>query len=165
MHITNEQKEAANQMCIDKKIYQDTHGNVVFVGTDENNEPKFACMRGTNTNKPFKGDCFGSDKRYAFSMEGSNREKLYVFEAPIDLLSHKVKELFPDRKIPTVEYLKERQTKLREQYAQSSAEYNFYKKEADRLAQQIQKKRQSQNTALRYLQNEQAAKRKKSQLE
>ena len=77
-----------NQMCIDKKIYQDTHGNVVFVGTDEKNEPKFACMRGTNTNKPFKGDCIGSDKRYAFSMEGSNKEKLYVFEAPIDLLSH-----------------------------------------------------------------------------
>ena len=79
--------------------------------------------------------------------------------------SAKVKELFPDKKIPTVEYLKERQTKLREQYAQSSAEYNFYKKEADRLAQQIQKKRQSQKTVERYLQNEQAAKRKKNQLE
>ena len=50
-------------------------------------------------------------------------------------------------------------------YTFYKAEYNFYKKEADRLAQQIQKKRQSQNTALRYLQNEQAAKRKKSQLE
>ena len=77
----------------------------------------------------------------------------------------KVKEMFPDKKIPTAQYLKERQTKLREQYAKSSAEYNFYKKEADRLAQQIQKKRQSQKTALRYLQNEQAAKRKKNQLE
>lgn len=79
--------------------------------------------------------------------------------------SAKVKEMFPDKKIPTVEYLKERQTKLREQYAQSSAEYNFYKKEADRLVQQIQKKRQSQKTVERCLQNEQAAKRKKNQLE
>ena len=77
-----------NKMCSDKKMYQDKHGNVVFVGCDENNTPKFACMRGTNTDKSFKGDCDGSDKRYAFSMEGVNKTKLFVFEAPIDLLSH-----------------------------------------------------------------------------
>ncbi len=79
--------------------------------------------------------------------------------------SAKVKEMFPDKKIPTVEYLKEMQTKLREQYAKSSAEYNFYKKEADRLARQIQQKCDSQRTVQRYLQNEEAAKRKKNQLE
>ena len=79
--------------------------------------------------------------------------------------SAKVKEMFPDKKIPTVEYLKEMQTKLREQYVKSSAEYNFYKKEADRLARQIQQKRDSQRTVQRYLQNEEATKRKKNQLE
>ncbi|WP_024857287.1 hypothetical protein [Ruminococcus albus] len=43
--------------------------------------------------------------------------------------------------------------------------YGNREKETDRLAQQIQKKRQSQKTLDRYLQNEQAAKRKKNQLE
>jgi len=54
---------------------------------------------------------------------------------------------------------------LREHFEKRSAEYNFYKKEADRLARQIQQKRDSQKTIDRYLQNEQAAKRKKNQLE
>lgn len=77
----------------------------------------------------------------------------------------KVKTMFPDTKTPTAEVLRKQQTELREQYDKSSAEYNFYKKEADRLAQQIQQKRDSQKTIDRYLQNEQTAKRKKNQLE
>lgn len=79
------------QMIKDKKIYQDKRNNIVFVGyDDDNNEPKFGCIRGTNTNAaPYRGDCDGSDKRYAFSMKGNNTKgKLYVFEAPIDLMSH-----------------------------------------------------------------------------
>ena len=77
----------------------------------------------------------------------------------------KAKMMFTDKKIPTIEYLRERQTKLREQYAEISAEYEFYTKEADRLARQIQQKRDSQRTIDRDLQNEQATKRKKNQLE
>ncbi len=77
----------------------------------------------------------------------------------------KVKTMFPGTKPPTAEVLRKQQTELREQYDKSSAEYNFYKKEADRLARQIQQKRDSQKTIDRYLQNEQAAKRKKNQLE
>lgn len=77
----------------------------------------------------------------------------------------KVKTMFSDTKPPTAEVLRKQQTELREQYDKSSAEYNFYKKEADRLARQIQQKRDSQKTIDRYLQNEQAAKRKKNQLE
>lgn len=72
----------------EKKIYQDERNNVVFVGFDEQQQAKFACVRGTNTNVSYRGDCIGSDKRYAFSMEGTNKTKLFVFEAPIDLLSH-----------------------------------------------------------------------------
>lgn len=82
-----------------------------------------------------------------------------------DRLLPQVLELFPDKKIPTVELLKKQQTKLQKQYAEKSAEYNAFKKESDRLAQQIQKKRQGQNTLDRYIQNERAAKRKKNQLE
>lgn len=77
-----------SKMISDKMIYQDIHNNVVFVGYNEQNKAAFACVRGTNTSKPFKGDCDGSDKKYAFSIEGTNKSKLYIFEAPIDLLSH-----------------------------------------------------------------------------
>ena len=79
--------------------------------------------------------------------------------------SVKVKKMFPDTKIPTVEVLHTRQTKLREQYAERSTEYDTAKKESDRLAQQIQKKRQSKKTLDRYLQTEQDTKRKKNTLE
>lgn len=78
-----------SQMMADKKIYQDERNNVVFVGYNEKNEAAFACVRGTNTQVQYRGDCEGSDKKYAFSINGTNSHgKLYVFEAPIDLLSH-----------------------------------------------------------------------------
>lgn len=78
-----------SKMIADKKIYQDERNNVVFVGFNEKNEAAFACVRGTNTQIQYRGDCEGSDKRYAFSIDGTNSHgKLYVFEAPIDLLSH-----------------------------------------------------------------------------
>lgn len=77
------------KMMTEKKIYQDDHNNVVFVGYNEDKKAAFACVRGTNTKVQYRGDCDGSDKRYAFSMEGKGSSgKLYVFEAPIDLLSH-----------------------------------------------------------------------------
>ena len=76
-------------MISEKRIYQDERNNVVFVGYNEDNKAAFACVRGTNTNIQYRGDCDGSDKRYAFSMDGKGSSgKLYVFEAPIDLLSH-----------------------------------------------------------------------------
>ena len=77
----------------------------------------------------------------------------------------KIKEFFPDKVVPSVEVLEKQQSNLQKQYAEKSAEYSTAKKESDRLAQQIQKKRQSQKTLDRYIQNEQAAKRKKNQLE
>lgn len=72
-------------------IYQDTHNNVVFVGYDDDEKARFACVRGTLTipGKPaFRGDCSGSDKRYAFKIDGTDDSKVYVFEAPIDAISH-----------------------------------------------------------------------------
>jgi hypothetical protein len=33
-------------------------------------------------------DCVGSDKRYGFNMAFSPSERLYVFESPIDAMSH-----------------------------------------------------------------------------
>ena len=55
--------------------------------------------------------------------------------------------------------------KAREDYAKMSAERKALKKEADRLSRLAQQKRDSQRTLARYMQNEQAAKRKKGQLE
>ncbi len=82
-----------------------------------------------------------------------------------DRLFAKIREIIPEGKVPSPELLRKKLEKIQEQYNEQSAKYDTSKKEADRLAQQIQKKRQSQKTLDRYLQNEQAAKRKKGQLE
>ena len=67
-------------------IYEDAkHHNVVFVGTDANEIPRYAHCRGTADK--FRMDVTGSDKSYGFCYRGKGTE-LYVFEAPIDLLSH-----------------------------------------------------------------------------
>jgi len=75
------------------KIYQDKRGNIVFVGVDENNNPRFASMRGTGE-KHFRMDCNGSDKKYSFHLKGSSVETLYIFESPIDALSYATLENF-----------------------------------------------------------------------
>lgn len=71
-----------------KQLYQDTRGNCVFVGYDENGTAKFGSIRTTLTEKKYRGDCKYSDKRYTFSQIGTDTTRVYVFEAPIDLLSH-----------------------------------------------------------------------------
>ena len=82
-----------------------------------------------------------------------------------DRLFAKIREIVSEGNVPSPELLRKQLEKIQEQYNEQSAKYDTSKKEADRLAQQIQKKRQSQKTLDRYLQNEQAAKRKKGQLE
>ena len=68
-------------------LYEDKRGNVVFIGYDEYNKPRFACLRGTHSE--FRGDCAGSDKRYSFCVAANTKsERLYIYESPIDLMSH-----------------------------------------------------------------------------
>lgn len=62
--------------------------NVIFVGLDENGIPKYACRRSSLSNVQFRGECSGSDKKYGFNFSGKDKEKLYIFEAPIDAISH-----------------------------------------------------------------------------
>ena len=70
----------------DGLIYGDAkHHNVVFVGKDINGIPRYAHCRGTADK--FRMDVAGADKSYGFCYRGKGTE-LYVFEAPIDLLSH-----------------------------------------------------------------------------
>lgn len=70
------------------KIYEDRkYHNVVFVGLDENGTPKQASVRSTlSFGKTFRITVAGSDTNYSFSHFG-NDGKLFVFEAPIDMLS------------------------------------------------------------------------------
>jgi len=75
--------------CINKGfIYQDyPKKNIVFVGYDENNIPRYAGLRGTNS-KRFMGEASGSDKAFSFKLNSiiPNNE-VHVFESAIDLLS------------------------------------------------------------------------------
>ncbi len=79
-------KELVEQFISMGLIYEDAkHHNAVFVGTDAQGNPKYAHLRGTKDK--FRMDVAGSDKSYGFCYRGNGTE-LYVFEAPIDLLSH-----------------------------------------------------------------------------
>ena len=66
-------------------IYEEAaHHNAVFVGRDESGIPRYAHQRGTA--ESFRLDVKGSDKAFNFCYRGEG-ERLFVFEAPIDLLS------------------------------------------------------------------------------
>ena len=66
-------------------IYEEAaHHNAVFVGRDESGIPRYAHQRGTAGS--FRLDVKGSDKAFNFCYRGEG-EKLFVFEAPVDLLS------------------------------------------------------------------------------
>ncbi len=80
--------EVINDFIKQHTVYQDTHGNCVFVGYDDDKKARFACIRGTLTEKKYRGDCLNSDKRYSFSQIGQEQDRIYIFESPIDLLSH-----------------------------------------------------------------------------
>ena len=69
-------------------LYEDSeHHNAVFVGLDETGVPRQASRRSTSTfGKSFKNTVEGSDTRYSFAHFGES-DKLFVFEAPIDMLS------------------------------------------------------------------------------
>ena len=69
-------------------LYEDKeHHNAVFVGVDENGVPRQASKRSTNSyGNSFRITCQGSDTRYSFAHFGKS-SCLYVFEAPIDMLS------------------------------------------------------------------------------
>lgn len=88
-YLTEERKlpkDLVEEFIADGLIYEDAmHHNVVFVGEDINGIPRYAHCRGTADK--FRMDVAGSDKSYGFCYRGKGKE-LFVFEAPIDLLSH-----------------------------------------------------------------------------
>lgn len=70
-------------------LYEDAkRHNAIFLGRDEDGVSRHAHARSTNTEgQSFKLNLEGSDARYSFHHIGSSQE-LYVFEAPIDMLSY-----------------------------------------------------------------------------
>ncbi len=118
-YLINERKlDAAvvSELVKNKLIYEEAkHHNCVFVGYDESGVPRFAeskitnsylaAMKDENGRKKFHPqNIAGSDKAYSFNVPadkgrypaGSN--VLYIFEAPVDLMSHMTFALMTERK-------------------------------------------------------------------
>ena len=87
------------QKCISLGLIYETKDNslgdtrAVFVGYNQNNEPKYAAER--SLNKDIKKDLTGSDKTFSFLLPANdpNSDSVAVFESPIDAISHA--ELYP----------------------------------------------------------------------
>lgn len=75
--------------CLDKELIIESlpYHNVVFIGYDENKEPKYAAYRVTNQSR-IMGDCTGSKKQYSFRLTAENTGEVHLFECAIDLLSY-----------------------------------------------------------------------------
>ena len=70
-----------------KMLYEDADfHNAIFVGYDENGVARHAHKRGTYTDSRYKGNIDGSLSEYSFHYIGTSN-RLYVFEAPIDMIS------------------------------------------------------------------------------
>lgn len=76
------------ESCERSKDGNKEYHNAVFVGLDENGIPRHAHKRGLYTEGiSFKGNVDGCNPAYSLHWIGES-EMLYVFEAPIDLLSY-----------------------------------------------------------------------------
>lgn len=86
--------------CINKGyIYQEyPKNNVVFVGFDEENNPRYAGVRGTNSSR-YMHDAYGSDKAYSFKLKSVvKNNSVHLFESAIDLLSYATFKELKDEK-------------------------------------------------------------------
>lgn len=81
-------REVLNTFVRAGLVYEDeNYHNAVFIGKDEHGVVRHAHKRSTNDiGKAFRINVEGSDPRYSFHWNGTS-DHLYVFEAPIDLLS------------------------------------------------------------------------------
>ena len=81
-------REVLNAFVREKMIYESAgHHNVVFVGYDQDGIAHHAHKRGTNSQSSYKGNQDGSRPEFSFHWRGQSN-RLYFFEAPIDLLSY-----------------------------------------------------------------------------
>ena len=68
-------------------IYEsEKYHNAVFIGFDKNEKPVHASYRGTGSESTYRGNVPSCTPEYSFHWHGKS-DTLYVFEAPIDMLS------------------------------------------------------------------------------
>ena len=80
-------KEVLNSFIEKKMIYESAkYHNAVFVGYDGNGIARHVVVRSTNPKVQFRGNPPSSVAEYSFHWQGTS-DKLYVFEAPIDMMS------------------------------------------------------------------------------
>lgn len=97
------------QYCIERgTLYQTDHKghkNCVFLGRDNQNVARYACVRGCGGD--FRGDVAGSKKRFGFCIPASDpgTSRVEVYEAPIDALSGASLRVLAGRDWRTVHYL------------------------------------------------------------
>ncbi len=84
-------REVLSEFAREKLVFEDSeHHNAVFVGMDENGVARHAHKKSTATGSSFRINVEGSDPAYSFHYLSKNPSphQLFVFEAPIDLLSY-----------------------------------------------------------------------------
>ena len=83
--------ELVSELVRTQRVYQDIRGNAVFVGCNpKTNQAEYANVRGTLTDKQYRGDVSGSKKAVGFHFglyTDNPPKKLFVCEAPIDAMS------------------------------------------------------------------------------
>lgn len=74
--------------CLNHNLIYESlpYHNIVFVGYDDENKPRYGAFRSPNSER-FMGDCSGSDKAYPFGLKCNNSNAIHLFESAIDLLS------------------------------------------------------------------------------
>ena len=74
------------------RLYESAdYHNAVFVGRDQEDQPRYAALRGVGTD--FIGEASGSDKHYSFSIPAeASCSEVHLFESAIDLLSYATME-------------------------------------------------------------------------
>lgn len=81
-------RDVLNAFVHKRLIYESAkYHNAVFVGVDNNGKPVHVHLRGTVSNNAFKGNVESSIPDYSFNWIGTS-DKIYFFEAPIDMLSY-----------------------------------------------------------------------------
>ena len=87
-------KKLIYESCEKSRDGTKEYHNAVFVGFDEHGVPRHGHKRGLYTmGQSYRGNIEGSDPQHSFHYLGGD-DTLYVFEAPIDLLSYI--SLFPE---------------------------------------------------------------------
>lgn len=83
------ERDVLTHFVRDQKIFEDKeYHNIVFLGFDKNGIALHAHKRGIHSNAVgYRGNVEGSDPKYSFNHIGTS-DTLYVFEAPIDMLSY-----------------------------------------------------------------------------